>query len=402
MKLSRGNPAQQSGVQGVAVDPPSPSETVLVVGLWASPPVEDHSDGLGDALASSSHVAVPSSAFAMVNDLLSVDGGQLGEASQDRVSASFKQTVHAVNAARHLQRLIRGFSRASTAGPVHASFTLMSAQEADGGNSASVHTCPGQILCVGGLCDTILSIPGLQFTNLPAEPSGSAVFPGAVLQLLPPVHMEGYVNEVLEPRISAQPPATAESTMDQPAALIGKMQGRTQPASYGNVPIKTINPRLVIGGVAGVVVVGTILIFSPLLRKSPHPVPQPDQPNPIPASQPASLQPTPVAAPPSPAAPEPSVKAHESTATKQKDPAHSRSAPPAIEQTDATPPRPNRSGMNFSSSEIEALIVRADKDAGNGAYDRAILEYRTALNYDPSNALAKKGLAKAEYNKSHQ
>ena len=58
--------------------------------------------------------------------------------------------------------------------------------------------------------------------------------------------------------------------------------------------------------------------------------------------------------------------------------------------------------MNFSSSEIEDLIVRADKDSGNGAYDRAILEYRTVLSNDPSNALAKKGLAKALYNKSHQ
>ncbi len=175
---------------------------------------------------------VPLAAFAMVGDLLSVDGGQLREPAQDSVSASFRETVYAVNAARHLQRLVRGFSRASTTGPLHASFTLIAASEADVSDFAPTHTYSGQILCAGSLCDTIRTIPGLQFTNLP---SGTASH-GALIQLLPPVHMEGYVNEALEPRppvVSSQPAPAVESPRMQAAmsrqALLRPLDPLRQP-----------------------------------------------------------------------------------------------------------------------------------------------------------------------------
>ena len=59
------------------------------------------------------------------------------------------------------------------------------------------------------------------------------------------------------------------------------------------------------------------------------------------------------------------------------------------------------SAVTFSPAEIDLLIASADKDTGNGNYDKAIKEYTTVLNEDPSNALAKKGLAKALHNKGN-
>jgi Flp pilus assembly protein TadD len=77
---------------------------------------------------------------------------------------------------------------------------------------------------------------------------------------------------------------------------------------------------------------------------------------------------------------------------------------PAAEEPVAEPAEPqgNVHGITYTPAEITSLIARAQKDSGNGNYDRAILEFRTVLNQDPSNAEAKQGLARALYNQSHR
>ncbi len=277
---------------------------------------------------------MPSSAFAMVKDLLAANGGRLRNASSASLSASFEDAARAVNAARHLQRLVRGYSRASATGSLHASILLMHVSDtnAAANDAFSSYAQSGQVMCVGSLCGSVRSIPELQFTDPPIAPSASPAFPGSVLQLLPPMHMEGCVNETHEPNMrgeSGQPVPFAAEPSQPPSASLAELQPIAVSSSANpKVPVEAVNPRWVIAGVAAVVVMGTVLIFSPWLKSSSHP--------------------------------------------------HA-----------------------VSSSEIESLIVHADKDSSDGAYDRAILEYRTVLNSDPSNTRAKAGLAKAQSSKSH-
>ena len=413
MKKTRANAAQQNETMVLAA---ATVETLLWVELWTGQAVDRRDDVQEDDLSDTppappavpSQMPVPPSAFAMVNDLLAVDGGQLQDSPSGSLSATFQDSVRAVNAARHLQRLVRGYSRASTAGSLHASLMLLHVTDAEAAaNGAfSGHAQTGQVMCVGSLCDSIRSIPGLQFTNPPIAPSGNPTLSGTVLQLLPPVHMEGYVNEVYEPRVRIEAgkpsPVIAEPPQSRPPASSGELRPITVRSSIDpKVSGKMINPRWVIAAVAAVVVVGTILIFSPWLKNSSHPAVPQTAPGPAPTSQqvaPPAVGPLTPPVSPSPA------KTHATVTIKQKDSAHSSLTVPSgtPDQADVATPRSSQHGMNFSSSEIEALIVRADKDSGNGAYDRAILEYRTVLSYDPSNALAKRGLAKAQYNKSHQ
>lgn len=100
-------------------------ETLLQVDLWT--------DSLPSDIPSAcaKETRVPSLALAMVSDLIAVCSGEVRESSPASIIASFRDTVVAVNAARHLQRLIKGFSRASEAEPLHACYTLTSASEAE-------------------------------------------------------------------------------------------------------------------------------------------------------------------------------------------------------------------------------------------------------------------------------
>jgi hypothetical protein len=58
--------------------------------------------------------------------------------------------------------------------------------------------------------------------------------------------------------------------------------------------------------------------------------------------------------------------------------------------------------LGFSPAEISSLLAKADQDAGDGRYDRAIFEYQTILKSEPGNAQAKDGLARAIRNKGSQ
>ncbi len=422
MKRGKSNSGPQNQSHGGAAGAADSPETLLLIDLWLDQPDQSAGDASGQRPAGQGSaegdapvplLTVPSSALAMVSDLLTIDGGELRDSTASPLTASFKESFRAVNSARHLQRLVRGFSRASVTGPFHASFTLMHAHEAAMGVAIGIQersqTQPGQVLCVGSLCDFIRSIPGLQFTS----PSTGSEASGNVLQLLPPMHMEGYVHEALEPRVSADMgkplPMAAPSIVLPPVTISVEAEHSVGPLadkySSGdiNVPVKTFNPRWVIGGVAAAAVVGSILIFVPASKKYTPAAAQPDS---APSSQPSS--PTPALPAPANNQPltrtvQPAPARQESAAAKQKDAARTRSTPPPVpEQAEVEVPKTTSHGINFNSSEIEDLIVRADKDAGNGAYDRAILEYRTVLNRDPSNAAAKRGLAKALYNQSHQ
>jgi hypothetical protein len=406
-----GTTSTEDGLEAMAGGPGAGSETLLQVDLWT--------DSGGD---------LPASAVGLVSDLLAAEGDEVHETAPGLLAASFRSTAHAVTAARHIQRLATGYSRASAAVPLRSCVTLTRVQEAGNGDGPrglqQAHT--GQVLLVGGICEAARSIPGLQFAEL-AEG----------LRLLPPVHMEGYVDEALEItapiEVSAPAPEVEEAAWEQVAEPPAAMQPEaTMPVRGTSAawPAASVSagreaegkpgvPRWAIFGVAGVVVaaiVAAVVVFSH--SSSSHSAPAPEQ-----IAAPANVEGpalAPAAPPPAgPAKAQSPAKQAGVAATQQKAPdgnaAGSATGPaagsagsavpaPAAEEPAAEPAEPqgNVHGITYTAAEITSLIARAQKDSGNGNYDRAILEFRTVLNQDPSNAEAKQGLARALYNQSHR
>jgi hypothetical protein len=423
---------------------------VLVqVHLWTS--------GAGAGAASGAEGAeVPPPALAMVADLLQVRGGELRDAGAGSIAASFGDPVVAVNAARNLQRLVLGFARAWEGGALGGCTTLRRVDEAGDGidvgslrdNAALKQIHPGQVVLLGSLCEAARSIPGLEFRPIagvalgPAGKNGSA---RQALQLLAPLRMEGYVEEPFElkavvreaaaaaevpaqpaePAVTSRPPAyvlTSSPASGKSAAAPASGSMSTVPfgATRAVAPVASAGDEIgafareekgsgsgfsrwaILGGLGAVAVAG-VLIFTPVLKKTPHPAAAPAQP----PAEPAATIPAPAAGAGDvvPAAAAPPVV---STKGKTSDAAHGKGAPraatAAATQQDAEAaeePRPAH-GLTFSAAEISSLIAHADRDSGNGNFDKAIQEYRLVLSREPSNDLAKRGLARALYNKEHK
>jgi len=390
------------------------SRTLLQVELWTDTPPSDVSS------ARSGEINVLPSALAMVGDMLTAAGGEFRTSSSTSMSAWFGDTLQAVSAARRLQRLVRGFSRASINGPLYVCFTLTSGSEPeiedDASLRASIDTLrqnqSEEVLFIGSICDDAQTIPGLQFKT----PSSDLIAANGdapqqtILQLLPPIHMEGFVDEPLTVSAPAPLPPTpraAEPTLHWEASTPARQSPFSATNSFdasSQLPGSLkINPRWAIIGVSSVVVIASALIFIPLFKSSPHPAPP--QPQPASAGE-KTVTPSPTTSPvsPAPASPVP-IPTPETAAkptpppAKPVEPPHTHAAKePAPEEPKQ--PRGNRA-VTFDPAEIQLLIDSADRDTGNGNYDKAIREYTTVLNQDPSNALAKKGLAKALRNKGH-
>jgi hypothetical protein len=431
MKQIKTTSLKKGGKEDLLAEPPM---TLLQVDLWTDTHPSDVSS------ARSGEINVLPSALAMVGDLLRVAGGEIRNSSTTSLSASFRETVQAVNAARRMQRLVRGFSRASVEGPLYACFILTSLQDADSGTDADLLNCidavkqaqPGEVLFVGSICEAAKSIPGLQFEVPAGSPkTGDSDTPQrTILQLLPPIHMEGYIDEPVEAVVRMdvkKPPTTIVSTpigqlsvsselspapkrevasaVAVPAVTSISAAGDETGASFNinrSLPLK-INPRWAIAGVSGVALVASLLIFSPILKNSSRP-PQ-NQSFPAPSSSAPSSSEKSDAPPPVPQSngePQLTTKTPASPSAKQNESGHARTGKEqSPEEFRPAPVRGGQHGVTFTPAEIDLLIARADKDTGDGNYDRAIQEYTTVLNQDPSNALAKKGLAKAVRNKSH-
>jgi hypothetical protein len=385
--------------------------TLLQVELWTDTPPSDVSS------ARSGEINVLPSALAMVGDMLTAAGGEFRTSSSTSMSAWFGDTLQAVSAARRLQRLVRGFSRASINGPLYVCFTLTSGSEPeiedDANLRASIDTLrqnqSEEVLFIGSICDAAQTIPGLQFKT----PSSDLIAANGdtprqtILQLLPPIHMEGFVDEPLTvsaPAPLPPHPRAAEPTLHWEASTPARQSPFSATNSFdasAQLPGSLkINPRWAIIGVSSVVVLASALIFIPLFKSSPRPAqPQPQPPSGtektvVPPPVPAPVNPAPVPAP----QPETAAKPTPPPA-KPADLTHAHAAKESTLE-EPKPPRGNRA-VTFDPAEIQLLIDSADRDTGNGNYDKAIREYTTVLNQDPSNALAKKGLAKALRNKGH-
>ena len=417
MKQTKATAVKKSTKEGPASDA---TRTLLHVDLWSDTPSYDR------ASARSGEINVLPSAIAMVGDLIAAVGGEFRESSTTSISASFPETIQAVNAARRLQRLVTGFSRASGERPLYACFTITNLKdaEAESDPDPTLLSCidtvkqaqSGEVLFIGGICETAKSIPGLQFKTPAGAPlSRKPDQPPTILQLLPPEHMEGFVNEPTEPprkeqrlplttapsAIPDQPvismPAAAVLKSPAPAVIpqIAATSAESVPSAIPDPLSLKIKPVWAIIGVSSVAVLATVLIFGSLFKSSPK------SPNKAQPSTGATTTSNPTASPaPQPPQPGGSIKSEPTkAATKPNEPVRTHPGKEAAVE-EPKPPAP-RGGhtVTFDQHEIDLLIARADKDTGDGKYDQAIREYNTVLSQDPSNALAKRGLAKALHNK---
>jgi hypothetical protein len=414
MKQTKPTSLKKGGKEATVSDSP---RTLLHVDLWTDIPSTDVSS------ARSGEINVLPSALAMVGDLLVVAGGEFRTSSSTSLSAWFGDTLQAVSAARRLQRLVRGFSRASVGGPLYACFTITSGNDPDIADDATLltsvnafkHTASEEILFAGTICEDASEIPGLQFkVPLAATLARKPDVPQTpILQLLPPAHMDGFIDEPIEPKVPVEdeapaapgtPPIGAQSPIFIDPSLTQKKETSKSAASSKtdlsfDVPGPKVSPRWAIIGFSTVAVLAAILIFTPIFKSSPKPAsnPTPNPTQPASGSEKAPMPPPPVATP-QPAPP--------AVAEKPAPPPPKQTEPPRTRAKQEPPPeepKPQRGShaVTFTQEEINILIARADKDTGDGKFDKAIEEYNTVLSQDPSNALAKKGLAKAIHNKSH-
>lgn len=416
------------GATALAPQSVPPSSVLVQVHLWSS------RDGAS--------ADVPPPALAMAADLLQVRGGELRDAPSGIIAASFQDLALAVTSARNVQRLIQGFACAWQDGILGACTTLTRADETSSLDPISLRdipalqqTHPGQVIVLGSLCAGVRAVPGLEFRSIAASPQPSKT---PALHLLPPQRMEGYTEQPFQPRPSSPIPVSAtEITSNSipptppvtPAYVLPSLpaSGRTAAAissppsgSMRAIPPAPVsdeigafsrdekpatgNRRLlaILGSIAAVLI-AAVLVFTVVLKKpaqpasaaTPAPLDHAPAPAPVPLNIPASA--------PQPNSPQTALK------PRSPDPAHpkaaSHDANPVAQTQSAPAPaediRPSR-GLTFTPAEISSLIAHADRDSGNGNFDKAIQEYRLVLSREPANEAAKRGLARALYNKEHQ
>ena len=340
----------------------------------------------------------------------------------------------AVKTAWRLRRLVQGFSHASKTGHLGGCFILSNLEDSES-EVPLVQRFPGltrgrsgQVLLVGSLCESAKGIPGLRFEAVSDEwmtPEAVRLY-RAVLELSAPVQMEGYVEERAEcwaPAVEGMPlvPARVETwvtpvpaegpatdsaiprefplAVAQEAALPPSGSGTGQDiAGFSRAKVaaeRKFPLRWAVVGGAAVVAVAAVALMVPRSKRQEPSVKQsvPLAADPAPSVEPVAPPPLPVAQP-VPVAVEKPVK------PKVAEPPQ---APAAKRKDAASEPDTERPGdLKFTADEISRMLSMADKDAGDGDYDKAIREYDTALKYDPSNAKAKEGRARAIRNKGSE
>ena len=388
----------------------------------------------------------PQSAREMVGDLLSASSCEVrdGTSSSSSTMASFVEPTLAVQAAWRLWRLVQGFSQASKTGHLGGCFILSSLEEAHPEREMPLAKLfpvltrghSGQVLLVGSLCESVRAIPGLRFETVSDEwmtPEAIRLY-RTVLQLSPPVQMEGYVEEPIEcwasafeskpqaavveeirvPPMVAEAPAFDQATVIELPLVIAQDTGSTplsrngadqEIAGFSRTEISAERKfplRWTLVGCAAVAVVAVVAMIAPRSKRQDPSAKQsiPVAADPVPTVAPAS--PPPVALPPTPVREPKAVEMPlkpKAPDTPREIAAAKRKAAGAAHDQAAEPEITRPGGVTFTVDEISRMLAMADKDAGDGYYDKAIQEYDTALKHDPSNARAKEGRAKAIRNK---
>jgi hypothetical protein len=401
--------------------------TVVQITLWGrSDSAREHSPD---------NVYSPSPAAQMVCDLVNASNGELLARSNSGISASYKSVRQAVTAVRHMQQLVKGFSEAAAAGPLYTSFTLQYADQLADSSDGDLSLVPSRrseseaVFLVGNICSDARSIPGLRFKENTSTPQKNR---GQVLELLSPTRSPQPLavpsRIEIAPRVKTpSSTAVASPSMVQPQVISAagqrlmtavKVPQAAKPvasfaildflASAKTTLANAFRSRVVVGALVGV---ASVVFLGATIRHFAQSKPQ-QQAQPLPlVRQPATPNPAPIAPAPS-TAPAESVTAAPPTNTAGPPPS-SPSVPalkpvvapspkPRPDPKEPAPDKPQEASTKYTEAEIDHMIARADKLAGDGSYDKAIFIYNMVLKQEGRNSAALSGRDRAIRNLSHK
>lgn len=412
--------------------------TEIAIRLWG--PVRSDRSGASSWKADSVFVY-------MIADLVVASGGRIADESDPVMGAHFDGSRQALIAAKRIQRSILEFvacrpgEHLGAAILIYPPFTIA----APGFSGETVQQAlglakPGQILLAENLSQSLRDLPGIEFRSVPAlAAGGSGQTPlteliwateerVALLQAsvgegsetpgenrrpadatmivhspvrdelprpkrdalpLPTDTSEGVSKRPLQAPVTTRSrESIAEEVREGPGSLI-----TDELDVLGPRPLLT-RPRVILGTVAIVLVAALIAVLYPRPRVTKLPPVQPvktDVTNipskpttPVPAETEVKTgQPDPNAVKPV----EKSSAVVQAGLKSRVDRVKSR------KETSEVPEFPDEAG-GVSQKDIPALLRMAQKDAGNGNYDKAHREFNKVLQLQPSNQDAKEGLRK--------
>ena len=323
----------------------------------------------------------------MLADLVAASSAITVADSEGVLTAAVPGSIEAVVLAIRARKLAEAYSR-HAGDDLHGIAIGILAQSANGeSQQAALRTYiesranSWQVFLTGQTYKLLNSTPGLQFRKLPAAP-------GPRLDL----------HELVLPPVSqAATPITTETipVVAAPAAVPADML-RLQHEDVKAAPRG--NLKLILGGVAAVVVVGALLVLKPWVSHAPPPAARPVE-APASVATPPAASPAAESATPAPAKPAAAEKVREAAAKSAAPAATAKPAakPPALE---AQHEQPTHGGGGYTAEQLQAILDKADALSANGKYDDAIRNYNVVLASDPGNARARAGKERALSNKS--
>jgi hypothetical protein len=378
----------------------------------------------------------------MILDLVTASQGRVDDSTSAMI-AHFDSAGRALVAARRVECAILEFLGCRPAEALAAAILIHPPATVPGGLSAGMAQRalglaePGQILLSEEAARHFKDTAGIELRAVPALATGGDGERGlaelvwaspdqiarlkAVLSSAQPSEESPFLGATMMVNASTEKPATSQTAQAAPGATAGWSAPESATERSGSArlagelragrgpsdpdledeeqPLLT-GPRVIVGGLAIVLVAGLVWAFHPSrVTKIPGPVPDSQVGAPAstagPSAQPnqPALPPTPSSAPeplkPVVAKPVPPAKPAAEKRGKEKPP--TVGAAPIPEES-----HPVQSVEGMTAKDIPKLLEMARSDAGSGNYDKARREYRIVLELQPSNAEAREGLRRLD------
>jgi hypothetical protein len=362
----------------------------------------------------------------MIADLVSASRGSVGEESSAVMAAHFDSSRQALVAARRIQTSILEFvacrSGERTTGAAILIYPSSASSPAGFSGEMALQALaeakPGQILLVEYSSQQLRDLPGVEIRAVPALSIVPGDWQGGMTELIWTTperlaQLQDTVGAEVEPQSGDNRPVDATVIVTSPVRDAGQglpneaappptsdnrrqssSSSLTEELDAGERPLLT-RTRVILGGVAVVLVVVMIFVLQPARVSKPRIVPPQEQTGATenPVHQPPAVSGPEAATPqPEPATDKPQAKAPTAVAQPRKP------AKPLLDnrvknkkETAEEPEAYDDSG-GVSQKDIPALLGMAQRDAGAGNYDKAKREYKKVLSLQPSNQEAKDGL----------
>jgi hypothetical protein len=364
----------------------------------------------------------------MIADLVSASRGRVDEDSSALMTAHFDSSKQALVAARRIQISILEFAACRPGERTGAAILIYpSSASSPAGFSgemaiqALAKAKPGQILLAEYSSQQLRDVPGLEIRSVPALTIVPGDWQSGLTELIWTTperlaQLQDSVGAEVEPQSGDTRPVDGTVIVTSPVRDAGQglPNEAAPPPTSDNFwqssrsslteeldesrdrPLLT-RTRIILGGVAIVLVVVLIFVLQPARVSKPRIVPQQDPQQeqtgaaePI-KQPPATAEPEAMTAQPEPATTKPPAKAPVATQprTPSKPPLDNRAK--NKKETPEQPETYDDSG-GVSQKDIPALLGMAQRDAGAGNYDKAKREYKKILSLQPGNQEAKDGL----------